>query len=63
MSFKSEALSQDDVLLIAHELGPSWKMVGLVLKVPDAMIDQIEANKSGDPQKCYSKCDCLVIVA
>ena len=63
MSFKSEALSEDDVLLIAHELGPSWKMVGLVLKVPDAVIDEIEANKSEDPQKCYSKCDCLVIVA
>ena len=63
MSFKSEALSQDDVLLIARELGPSWKMVGLVLKVPDAVIDHIEANKFENPQKCYSKCDCLVIVA
>ena len=53
-------LSEDDVRLIAHELGPSWKMVGRVLNVPDAVIDQIEANKSKDSDKCYSKRDCLV---
>ena len=61
-SFDSGTLSEDDVLLIADELGPSWEMVGRVLNVPDAVIDQIEANKSEDSKKCYSKCDCLVIV-
>ena len=60
-SFDSGTLSRDDVLLIAHELGLSRKMIGRVLNVPDAVIDQIEANKSGDSEKCYSKCDCLVI--
>ena len=59
-SFHSGTLSEDDVLLIAHELGPSWKMVGRVLNVPNAVIDQIEANKSEDSDKCSSKCDCLV---
>ena len=60
-SFDSRTLSKDDVHLIAHELGPSRKMVGRVLNVPDAVIDQIEANKSKDSDKCYRKCDCLVI--
>ena len=59
MSFKPGALSQDDVLGIAHELSSSWKMVGRALNVPDAVIDQIEANKYSDERrKCYSKCDC-----
>ena len=58
-----ESVTDDDVLLIAHELGSSWKMVGRVLNVPDAVIDQIEANKSEDSEKCYGKCDCLIIVA
>ncbi|XP_044169019.1 uncharacterized protein LOC122953255, partial [Acropora millepora] len=53
-SFDSGTLSRDDVLLIAHELGLSRKMVGRVLNVPDAVIDQIEANKSEDSEKCYS---------
>ncbi|XP_044163683.1 uncharacterized protein LOC114974378 [Acropora millepora] len=47
-------LSEDDVRLIAHELGPSWEMVGRVLNVPDAVIDQIKANKSKDSDECYS---------
>ena len=29
-------------------------MVGRVLNVPDAVIDQIEANKSEDSEKCSS---------
>ena len=60
MSFKPGTLSGDDVLLIAHELGPLWKKVGLALKVPKAVIDQIEANKSEVSDKCYSKCNCVV---
>ncbi|XP_015750218.1 PREDICTED: uncharacterized protein LOC107330094 isoform X2 [Acropora digitifera] len=42
------------VILIAHELGPLWKKVGLVLKVPRAVISQIEANKSEVSDKCYT---------
>ena len=61
-SFDSGTLSEDDVLLIMHELGPSWKMVGRVLNVPDAVIDQIEANKSSDSEKCYGKCDYVVCI-
>ncbi|XP_074621197.1 uncharacterized protein LOC141879796 isoform X2 [Acropora palmata] len=47
------ALSQDDVLGIAHELSSSWKMFGRVLNVPDAVIDQIEADESKVSEKCY----------
>ena len=61
MSFKPGTVSEDDVILIAHELGPLWKKVGLVLKVPRAVISQIEANKSEVSDKCYSKCNCVVI--
>ena len=57
-----ESISQDDVLLIAHELGSLWKMVGRALNVPDAVIDQIEANKSDVTEKCYSKCNFVVYV-
>ena len=60
MSFKAGTLSEDDVLPIAHELGPSWKKFGLALKVPGAVISQIEANKSEVSDKCYSKCNCVV---
>ena len=60
MSFKPGTVSEDDVILIAHELGPLWDKVGLVLKVPKAVISQIEANKSGVFNKCRSKCNCVV---
>ncbi|XP_044171363.1 uncharacterized protein LOC114948882 [Acropora millepora] len=49
------ALSQDDVLGIAHELSSSWKSVGRVLNVPDAVIDQIDADEPKISDKCYSK--------
>ena len=62
VSFKPGTLSEDDVLLIAHELGPSWKMFGRVLKVPDTVIDQIEADESKVSDKCYSKCNCVVCI-
>ena len=62
MSIKPGIVSVDDVILIAHELGPLWKMVGLVLKVPKAVINQIEANKSEVSDKCYSKCNYVVIM-
>ncbi|XP_074630317.1 uncharacterized protein LOC141889063 isoform X2 [Acropora palmata] len=54
VSFKPGALSQDDVLGIAHELSSSWKIVGRVLNVPDAVIDQIQADESTVSEKCYS---------
>ncbi|XP_044167737.1 uncharacterized protein LOC114971227 isoform X1 [Acropora millepora] len=54
VSFRPETVSEDDVLLIAHELGPLWKKVGLVLKVPKAVISQIEANKSEVFEKCHT---------
>ncbi|XP_067041649.1 uncharacterized protein [Acropora muricata] len=58
VSFKLGTLSKDDVLLIAHELGPSWKMVARVLDVPRAEINQIEANKTEVSERCYSALTC-----
>ena len=57
---KPGTVSIDDFLLIARELGPSWKTVGRVLKVPHAMIDHIEADGFRVSDKCYSKCNCVV---
>ena len=62
VSFESGTVLKDDFLLIAHELGPSWKMLGRVLDVPNALIDQIEENMSQFSEKCYSKCICLVFL-
>ena len=33
-----------------------------MLKVPKAVIDQIEANKSEVSDKCYGKCNYVVIM-
>ena len=60
VSFKPGTLSRDDVVLIAHELRSSWKIVGRVLNVPDAVINEIDANESEVYGKCYSKCNCVV---
>ena len=57
-----ESVVDDDVLLIAHELGSSWKMVGRALKVPDHEIDRIEANESEVSEKGYCKCNCVVCI-
>ena len=62
VSFKPGTLSKQDVLSIAHELGPLWKMFGRVLDVPDAVIDQIEADESKVSEKCYSECNCVVCI-
>ena len=62
VSFKPGTLSEDDVLIIAHDLSPSWKMFGRVLKVPDAEIDQIEVNEPNVTEKCYRKCNCVVCI-
>ena len=37
-------------------------MVGRVLKVPDAVIDQIEEEACEVSEKCYSKCYCVFFV-
>ncbi|XP_044166801.1 uncharacterized protein LOC114951853 isoform X3 [Acropora millepora] len=54
VSFKPGTVSEDDVILIADELGPLWKKIGRVLKVPKAVINQIEADKSEVSDKCYT---------
>ena len=59
MSLKRRTLSEYDVCHIAHDLGPSWKMVGRVLNVPDAVVNHIDAIKSEVFEKCYSKCNCV----
>ena len=61
-SFKSGTVSKGDVLCVVHELAPSWKMVGRVLNVPDAVIDQIEVDKPRVSEKCYSKFNYVVCV-
>ena len=50
------------MMLHAHELASLWKMVGRALNVPDAVIDQVDSNKSDVSEKCYSKCNCVVCV-
>ena len=62
MSFKPGALSEDDALLIARELGTSGKTVGRALKVPDAVMDYIEADESEGSARCYRKCNSVVCI-
>ena len=62
VSFKPGTLSEDDVLIIVHELGPSWKMFGRVLKVQKAEIDRIDVNESDVTEKCYCKWNCVVCI-
>ncbi|XP_015755271.1 PREDICTED: uncharacterized protein LOC107334825 [Acropora digitifera] len=54
VSIKPGTVSAHDVLVIVHEVGPLWKTFGLALKVPKAVIDHIEANKSEVSDKCYA---------
>ncbi|XP_067040005.1 uncharacterized protein [Acropora muricata] len=58
VSFKLGILSEDDVLLIAHELGPLWKKVALVLKVPYAEINEIEADETKVFERCHAVLTC-----
>ena len=62
VSFESGTVLEYDVLLIAHEPWPLWKMFVRMLKIPFAVIGQIEANESEVSEKCFSKCSCLVFV-
>ena len=61
-SFNLGILSRDDVLLTAHELGSSWKMVGRVLNVPDAVINKIQADEFEVDEKGYGKYNCVVCI-
>ena len=54
-SCKSGIPSRDDVLLIAHELGTKWKMLGRVLKVPDPVVEQIKKGNDELSERCYSE--------
>ena len=53
-SSKTGTPSTDDLLLIAFELGFSWKMLGRILKVPDPVLEQIEADNPHLSERCYS---------
>ena len=52
---KTGTPSSDDLLLVAHELGTSWKMLGRTLGLPEAVLEQIEEDKPKLFEKCYSK--------
>ncbi|XP_068754021.1 THO complex subunit 1-like isoform X2 [Montipora capricornis] len=52
-SYKSGTPSRDDVLLIAHELGTKWKMLGRVLDVSEPVLEQIEKDNDELSERCY----------
>lgn len=45
--------STDDLLLLAFELGTSWKMLGRSLSLPEAVLEQIEVDNPNLYEKCY----------
>lgn len=54
-SSKTGTPSTDDLLLVAYELGASWKMLGRTLAIPEAVLEQIEADNPRDlSERCYS---------
>ena len=58
LSLKTGTPSKDDLLLVAHELGTSWKMLGRALDVSDAVLEQIEEDEPKLFEKCYSEYKC-----
>lgn len=54
---KTGTPSTDDLLLLAFELGSSWKMLGRTLSLPEAVLEQIEE----DNPKLIEKC-CRVLI-
>ena len=45
----------DDLLLVAYELGASWKMLGKTLAIPEPELEHIEADNPLDLfERCYS---------
>ena len=53
MSFKSGVPSSSDILLVASELGKSWKMLGRILCLSEPVLDQIEEDEHQLTEKCY----------
>jgi len=53
-SSKTCTPSTDDLLLVAYELGASWKMLGRTLKIPDPVLEHIEADNPRQSERCYN---------
>ena len=53
LSLKRGMLSLDDLLLVAHELGTSWKMLGRALGLQPFKLDHIEEDERKLVEKCY----------
>ena len=54
-SSKTGTPTTDDLLLVAHELGTSWKMLGRTLKISEPELENIEAdNPWNQRERCYS---------
>ncbi|KAL9972489.1 hypothetical protein ACROYT_G018801 [Oculina patagonica] len=52
-SSKTGKPSTDDLLLLAFELGTSWKMLGRTLALPEPVLEQIEVDNRYLSEKCY----------
>ena len=55
LSFKSGVPSSSDLLLVASELGSSWKMLGRILFLPEPVLEQIEEDERHLTEKCYGE--------
>ena len=53
LSFKSGVPSSSDLLLVASELGSSWKMLGRILCLSEPVLEQIEEDERHLTEKCY----------
>ena len=53
MSSKSGSPSTDDLLLLAHEVGKLWKLLGRALGLNEPELEQIDADKPDLFEKCY----------
>lgn len=53
LSCKSGTPLSDDLLLLAFDLGTSWKRLGRVLGLPEPVLEQIEEDKRELFEKCY----------
>lgn len=53
LSLKGGTLSSDDLLLVAHELGTSWEMLGRALGLQPSELVHIEEDERKLVEKCY----------
>ena len=53
LSLKCGTPTTDDLLLVACELGSSWKMLGRALDLPEHVLEQIEEDERKLFDKCY----------